>query len=239
MKRDSDVFGRMLLAHQQGRDSGHVIERSDGHVDPFWGQPYFDLDRNPGERRCIRLARGRVLDIGCGAGRHALALQLRGRRVTAIDASPLAIQVCRMRGVRDARVLSIERIGRLPAGAYETVVMFGNNLGLFGSVSGARRLLKVLARITTPAATLYAGTLNVHGTTNPEHLAYHRWNRRQGRLPGQLRLRVRFGGRVGPWFEYLMASPEEIREILRGTAWTLDRVMPNGVPCYIAVIRKA
>lgn len=229
----------MLLAHHRGMNSGHVIERSDGHVDPFRGAPYFDAGRDPGERRCLGRARGRVLDIGCGAGRHVLALQRRGLAVTGIDASPLAIRVCRLRGVRDARRLPIESMHRLRAGAYETVIMFGNNFGLFGTPAGARRHLKVLHGITTPTARIFAGSLNVHGTTNRDHRAYHRWNRAHGRLAGELRLRVRMGNRVGPWFRYLMASPGEIREMLVGTGWTMDRVIPNGVPCYIAVIRKS
>jgi len=46
MKKDADVFGRVLLAHLEGRYSGHLIERSDGYVD--WGSAaeYFEVGRN-------------------------------------------------------------------------------------------------------------------------------------------------------------------------------------------------
>jgi hypothetical protein len=71
--------------------------------------------------------------------RVALELQARGREVVGIDSSPLAVEVARRRGVRDARVLPFEQVG--PAlGRFDTVVMYGNNFGLFGGEAKARRL---------------------------------------------------------------------------------------------------
>jgi hypothetical protein len=46
MKKDADVFGRVLLAHLEGRYSGHLIERSDGFVDWGSGAEYFEVGRN-------------------------------------------------------------------------------------------------------------------------------------------------------------------------------------------------
>ena len=239
MKKDADIFGRVLLRELEGRYSGHLIERSDGFVDWMSAAEYFKVGNDKGILRALALARGRVLDIGCGAGRHALALQRRGLQVTGIDNSPLAIRVCRERGLKDARVLGIDDLGRLPAASFNTVLMLGNNFGLFRSPAVARRLLRAMLRITRPGARILAQSLDVHGTKNPEHLAYQRRNRARGRLPGQIRLRIRSGARVGPWFDYLMVSPGEMRSVLRGTGWRLDRVLPSDGPIYVGVISRA
>ncbi len=77
----------------------------------------------------MRFVRGRVLDIGCGAGRVALHLQGRGHEVVGIDISPGAVRSSKGRGVKIVRQMSLEtlddRIGR-----FDTVIMFGNNFGL-------------------------------------------------------------------------------------------------------------
>ncbi len=241
MKRDQDAFGRMIWAHAGGRDSTHFIERNDGHLDHMTGAIYFDSTArwSGGEKLAMPQIKGRVLDIGCGAGRHALALQRRGLKVTGIDASPLSIRVCRDRGLKDARVLGIEHVNRLAGEAFDSVILFGHNLGLLGTPQRARRILKAIGRATSPQARIFAGSLNIHHTSNPDHLAYQRANRAHGRLPGQLRLRVRFGARVSPWFDYLMASPTEVKGLLIGTGWRVARVLPRGGISYVAVIVKS
>lgn len=235
---DKDIFGRVLLAQLRGTSGQHVVERSDGYLDPMPTKAYFDSDWGSGEAAAMKLVHGRVLDIGCGAGRHALRLQKRGLKVTGIDSSPLAIKVCRERGLQDARVLDLKDIAKLSGSNFDSVIMFGNNFGLFGTPSRARRLLRVMHRITAPGATLYAGSLDVHQTSDPDHFAYQRWNRRHGRPAGQIRLRVRWGRRVGPWFEWLHASPSEMRVILKGTGWRLRQVLPGPGPLFVAAIGK-
>jgi hypothetical protein len=74
-------------------------------------------------------------------------------------------------------------------------------------------------------------------TDNPLHFAYHRRNRRRGRMAGQLRIRVRYQKYATPWFDYLVVSRKEMGTLLRGTGWAVERFLP-GAPTYIAVIGK-
>ena len=188
---------------------------------------------------CDSIRTGRsALDVGCGAGRVALHLQAKGFRVTAIDNSRLAIKTAKARGVRDARLLPFENIGQLSAGSLDTIVMFGNNFGLFGSRGRARTLLKQLHRITRDRAVLLAESLDPHQTSERAHLEYQRRNRRRGRMPGQIRIRIRFNEWIGPWFDYLLVSPEEMSAILDGTGWEVDRFLTEDGPRYVAVVRR-
>lgn len=185
----------------------------------------------------MRWARGRVLDVGCGSGRVALQLQSRALHVTGIDLSPLAIQVARARGVRDARLMALDDISP-ELGLFDTVVMFGNNFGLFGSAAGAARRLRVLGSITNPAAKILAGSLHAYKTEDPVHLTYHRRNKALGRMAGQARLRIRHRQWATPWFDYLLVSPQEMDELARAGGWRLYRLIEDGNPYYVGVLVK-
>lgn len=196
-----DAFGQMLLG---GADT-EIIERDDGFIDPAKFFYFTPVTRWPAvERRALRWVRGRVLDAGLGAGRVALELQRRGRSVVGIDNSPGAVEVARERGVRDVRLLAFEEVDD-SLGQFDTIVMLGNGFGIFGSPSKARRLLR---RLRPLADRIVAASIDpqAYGTEDPAHLAYQERNRKRGRMPGELRLRVRYRDLSGPWFEYLFLA---------------------------------
>lgn len=242
MKINRDAYGQQLLAQYHSRQTTvEIIERDDDYIDTGSNPGlYFSEYRqwSPLEKRAIKLVKGRVLDIGCGAGRHALYLQEKGFDVTGIDNSPGAIRVCKLRGLKKALVRPISDVDKFKPASFDTIIMMGNNFGLFGSFENARTILKKFARITAPDARIVAKTLNPYKTDNPLHPPYHRANRRRGRMGGQIRMRVRYGKAVGEWFDYLFVSPEEMREILSDTDWCIGELLNAEEANYVAVIQK-
>ena len=57
------------------------------------------------EKKAMVFVKGKVLDIGCGVGRHSLYLQKKGFDVLGIDNSPLAIKVSKLRGVKKTKIM--------------------------------------------------------------------------------------------------------------------------------------
>jgi SAM-dependent methyltransferase len=236
-----DAYGALLKAFHESGEGVEIIERDDGLISAsrFGPKIYFAPLQNwfKNERAAIRFARGRVLDVGAGAGRVALHLQQRGQTVVAIDNSPGAVEVMRRRRVRDARAIAIEDLGP-ELGTFDSVVMFGNNIGLLGGRTKGRRLLRRLHESTSDRGRIVGSSLRVYDTDNPDHLAFHERNRRRGRMGGQLRLRVRFGLLASPWFDYLMLPPDELEELAKPTGWTIVRVIDGDGPLYSAVLEK-
>jgi SAM-dependent methyltransferase len=234
---EQDAFGQALLAYFEDKKGRIVVERDDGFVDAEGVGAYFHEFRRwwPVERQVLRYVRGRVLDVGLGAGRVALELQTRGFDVVGIDISPLTVRVARRRGVKKTRVLALEDLDA-SLGRFDTVVFFMNNLGLLSSVTKAKRTLRRLHALTSDRGRIVGTCEDPHDTKRREHRAYHRRNRERGRMPGQLRLRLRYRSYETPWFDYLFVSPAELEALLEGTGWHIHRLIRREDDSFYAVV---
>jgi SAM-dependent methyltransferase len=241
-KNSEDVFGRALLDWARGGTSFEVLERVDGFAQLGAGpEVYLAPFRDwPGaERASIRSIRGRVVDVGCGAGRVALELQRRGVDVVGLDTSPLALRAARFRGVNQVLRAPLEDLGSR-GGDFDTFVLFGNNFGIFGTPRRAHSVLKGLAASTIPSARILVESTSAYfGGAPGFDRTYYRLNKARGLAPGQGRFRFRYKDLRGPWFNWLYVSPREMRELLRGTGWHQSRVFSDGhSEPYVAVLEK-
>lgn len=243
MEKTQDAYGRQLLAQYHSQTAtAEFIERDDDYIDTGSeaGLYFFEYEQwSPVEHKAIERVKGRILDIGCGAGRHSLYLQQKGFDVRAIDNSPGAIEVCKLRGLKNAVVKPIVEVDDFEPNSFDTILLMGNNFGLFGDAENAKLILKKLSRITSSEAQIIAGTRNPYQTDSPEHLEYHEFNRRRGRMPGQIKMRVRYGKTVGAWFDYLFVSPEEMHQIVADTDWQIKEFIEAGEANYFVVIGKS
>lgn len=235
-----DAFGEALRrCHAAGQRPGtafEVIERSDGLIGVGDAVRYFGAPATwPWcEREVLPEISGRVLDVGCGAGRHAVALSAAGSEVVGVDSSPGAVEVARDRGV-DARIGSATA---LPGdiGRFTAVLLLGHNLGLLGNAQQAPRVPAALAEVAEPGARLIGSGLDPHATSDPEHRRYHEANRRLGQLPGQVSIRVRHGRLATPFFDYLFCSEAELRDLVDASPWRLAELLPEPGGSYAAIM---
>ena len=239
-----DPFGRQIYDCHRGLLANgfrEVGERDDGYIQvydhPRWYFAPFD-EWAPHLQKAMKYVRGRTLDIGCGAGRVTLPLQQRGVDVVGIDNSPLAVRICRERGVNDVRLLSVTQVSVNKLGIFDSIVMTGNNFGLFGNPKRARRLLKRFHRMTTGQGRILTETKDPYATDDPVHLAYQERNRSRGRMSGQVRSRERYRNLKGSWFDWLFVSRQEMLEIVAGTGWTVREFIEPEGDQFVAVIDK-
>jgi SAM-dependent methyltransferase len=237
----TDAFGRALLDWVRGGTDPEIVERDDGFIEIGAGPEVYLAsfeDWPAPERRAMRYVRGRVVDIGCGAGRVSLHLQERGFDVTGIDTSPLAVRASRARGARRVWRLPIDHLTS-GVGSFDTLVLFGNNFGIFGSPQRLRALMTEWSHWTPNGARILAESTNPYHDGPPLDRGYRRLNREHARMAGQVRLRVRYRDWATPFFEWLFVSPTEMRRLLRGTGWHARRFLgPTMRGTYVAILEK-
>jgi len=241
MKPKNDAYGQEVWAYYNGENVREIVERDDGYIYISSGAAsYFALYEEwpDHQKKTLEFVKGRVLDAGCGAGRVALHLQDKGFEVTGIDISPLAVEVSSLRGLKDVRLLRIEDVCRLKPALFDTILMFCYNFGLFCGLKKAKPILKNLHDITSPGAIILAESEDPYIMGNPYFTDYRDFNVKRGRLPGQVRIRVRFRNYVGSWFDYLYVSQEEMKKILEGTGWRVQKFIDSGGSAYMAVIER-
>jgi SAM-dependent methyltransferase len=241
MKTGTDAFGRALLDWVRGGTDPEVIERDDGFTEVGAG-PEGYLARFQewplSERKAIQYVRGRIIDVGCGAGRVPLYLQDRGFEVVGMDASTLAARAVRMRGVRRVWCTTIDRLAP-QIGSFDTIILFGNNFGIFGTPQRAQRMLKDWAVRMPPGSRILAQSTNPYCGAPTLDRPYYRRNQRRGLMPGQTRLRYRYRNFASSWFPWLFVSRREMRMLLDGTGWYQSHIIggPSGQP-YVAILQK-
>lgn len=237
----ADPFGHLLDAIDRERDHPvEIVERDDGVFFTGGGDYYFRPFENWGwweERRALRYARGRVLDLGSGGGRVLIHLQAHGFDAVGIEASPLVARVARRRGARNVRVMRIEEIDE-SLGTFDTVVMYGNNFGMLGTVPKTRRMLRRLLDVTSDSARILAGNSRPYPARSATQRAYFAHNRQRGKPPGTIRIRLRYAQHVTPWFGWLFLSPRELERLVSGTGWSLARLVKREAPLYVAVLER-
>jgi SAM-dependent methyltransferase len=236
--RIGDAFGEALLGFLETGEGDEIVERSDGQIYcSDIAHNFAPISKWPGfERRSMRLVKGRVLDIGCGAGRVGLHLQERGHDVLGIDVSPGAVQTSKIRGLKQVDVMRITKVG--PAlGRFETILLLGNNVGILENPRRATWMLRRLRKISVAGTTILAGSRDVHGSVDPLDQRYQLMNRSKGRATGQMRFRVRHRDIATPWFDYLMVSTAEMEAIVAGAGWRIEDVLADGAR-YVAILRQ-
>lgn len=115
---------------------------------------------NEVEKYALAGCRGRILDVGAGAGCHSLVLQSRGLEVDAIDISPGCVEVMRRRGVEKSshrNILDLENC------RYDTVLMLMNGIGISGSLDGLNLFIQNLDSLLAPGGQLLADSTDLTG----------------------------------------------------------------------------
>jgi len=144
-----DLFGKALLDYQNGHYTEDIItstniSEEDDLPLPYLFRSFKDMPKL--EQKALKLVKGSILDVGCGAGSHSLYLQKKGFQVKAIDISKGAIEVANIRGVLNSEVKNILDETK----TFDTILLLMNGTGIFQELVQVSKYLKHLKGLLKP-----------------------------------------------------------------------------------------
>ncbi len=208
--------------------------RADGVSFSIETEEYFTLEGSlaPLDGLSLERCRGRVLDVGTGAGRHALALQERGHEVVAIDLSPICVALCKERGVLNARTLDVMTLdSEKPLGRFDTILFGMQTIGVAGGIAPLGKLLTRLRNCLTPAGELIVDSSALReawegnvGDTMPSR--------------GEIVLSMRYRGWRGECFPWVYLAESDLADVALAAGFEMETLGSVETGEYLAVLRS-
>jgi SAM-dependent methyltransferase len=152
-----DLFGKAILDFQTNNSPEDIItETNISEADEmdvaYLFRTYNEMPNL--EKKALQLSKGKVLDVGCGAGSHSLYLQNdKNLEITSVDISENAIQACQLRGLKNAKVqdiLDLETDSDSHQNKFDTILLLMNGTGIFGTLIETPKYLQKLKSLLAP-----------------------------------------------------------------------------------------
>jgi SAM-dependent methyltransferase len=200
-------------------------ERDEYSMAYFYREP---AEFPPLEQTALELCRGRVLDVGAGAGCHSLALEERGIAVTALEISPELVAIMQARGGSHAYCCDIYDFEADP---FDTVLMLMNGLELAGTLVGLEQFLRSIHRLVKADGQILADSTDLRAGygSGPGRML-----REDGRYVGELVMQLEFDGERGAPLPRLYVDPDALAEYAGHYGWHCSVVSHNDAAGYLA-----
>lgn len=223
-----DVLGKAMYDHY------HKLSRAGLWIYNKYGMPesmnvamYFRqvADMPEIERVALQHCTGTVLDIGAGAGSHALALQQQGLQVTAIDISENAVRLMKKRGVKHAEVANVFTWNK---SRYDTLLMMMNGIGLAESVDGLHTFFMHAKTLLQPGGQLLFDSCDVaylyeqNGTAMPA--GYY----------GEIAYQYRYRQQRTQWFTWLYIDKHTMTKVAETAGFSVKILHEDEYDQYLA-----
>ena len=184
------------------------------------------------ERKALDMAKGRVLDVGAGAGCHSLVLQERGLDVTAIDISPLSVETMKERGVKKV----LEQDFFTLEGQFDTILMLMNGIGIVGTLDRLPEFFKQLDKILASGGQVLCDSSDISYVFEDEEGMIDIPN--EMNYYGEHSFRMQYKDTIGEPFNWLYIDADTLREKAGRCGYVVEVVAEGEHYDYLARLTK-
>lgn len=176
------------------------------------------------ELLAMQQCRGKVLDIGAGAGSHSLVLQQMGVDVTALDISPKAIAIAQKRGVQKAIQANIFEYQE---SSFDTLLLLMNGIGLTGTLKGLQLFLQHAKTLLAPGGQILFDSSDVA-------YLYKKNPMPRDKYYGEIEYQYQYKGQKGDWFNWLYVDAKTLKKAARAAGYKTEILFDDGYDQYLA-----
>ncbi|MFK7953902.1 MAG: class I SAM-dependent methyltransferase [Ekhidna sp.] len=223
-----DLHGKAILDYYQGDENASLlIHNNYDEPEEMPAEVFFrdELDFTTLENLALIECKGKVLDLGAGAGAHSLALQARGYDVTALEYSPGCIQVMQQSGVDQF----IKEDYRKHLKKYDTLLVMMNGLGLAGTLANVPTFIKKCMSMLNPEGQLLIDSSDIR-------YLYESGIEKKDGYYGEVKYRYEYKKEKGDWFDWVYIDQQKLKTIIDSLGFDLEIMMTDENDQYLARI---
>ncbi len=227
---NKDILGEALKNYYLSGISERITVHTSYGPDEEYVSEYFfrsEEELPEIEEYALLQCNNRILEIGSGAGSHALFLQNVGQNITAMDLSGGCVNVMLNRGVK--KIIHGD-VFQFNLREYDTIIMLMNGIGLVGSLTGLMIFLDKMEKITSPGSQLIFDSTDVRYVLKERIKTDH--------YIGQVKYQFEYRDKQGPWFDWLFIDPGKLTEYCKNTVWIPQIIYENADGHYLARLQK-
>jgi len=182
----------------------------------------------------LQQCRGRILDIGAGAGSHSLLLQRMGMDVTALDISPLNAAVMKGRGIKKVLCRDFFKLRTRP---YDTLLLLMNGIGLTANLDGLHLFLRKAHTLLRPGGALVFDSSDVaylyYGRPPQKRPSARVGGSSSGHYYGEIFYQYEYRRQRTDWFNWLFVDKQTLRRIANKEGWKMQLLFEDKFDQYL------
>jgi len=171
------------------------------------------------EQKALTLSRGRILDVGAGAGPHALYLMNQGLKVMAIDTSEGAVQHLKQQGI-DAQRMDIHA---LKNEKFDTILLLMNGIGIAGTLDKLPKFLMHLKSLLNPKGQILCDSSDVAFLYEEEDGSY--WMDLNAGYYGNFKFQMHYKKASNDVFDWLYVDYDNLHKAATACGFTSKRIV--------------
>lgn len=201
-----DLLGQAMYDYALEKEKGCVfIHNTYGDPDEMFIEVFFRSKKElfDVEQKALEICRGKVLDIGAGAGSSTLELQNKMIEVDALEISELASRVMYLRGVKS--IITGNIFDFAPSEKYDTLLLMMNTIGLVGELKSLGFLFLTLKKMLKPDGQILFDSSDIgylYDGNMPTEKYY-----------GEMDYRYEYDNQKGEWFKWLYVDFDTAKKV--------------------------